>query len=66
MSHNPKKSQVFYKFDKLTFMQKEKLAEAVDDMQFTLYAFLLLFDQNEIKELRTYISDEKYFRGDFF
>ena len=56
---------VFYKFCKLSFQQKEILGKMPSIEQFTLGAFLLLYEEKDIKELKGYIDDEKPFRGLF-
>ena len=58
------KSPVLQKFEKLAFIQRDILGGAVDnDNLFMKYSFLLLFNKDEIDELRGYVLDEMLYRG---
>ena len=47
-------------------MQKDMLGNAADENEFKLCASLLLFNPNQVPELRDYMNYEKDFRGQCF
>ena len=57
-------SRVFEQFEKLVFMQRDVLSLFADnDKLFRKYSLLLLFEEDEVEELRGYILDEMLYRG---